>query len=797
MFTHYFKIAWRNLWKNKVFSAINIIGITTGLACCLLILLYIQHEVNYDHFQKRGDRIVRVIMQYSTNGTERKGNFTSTKVMPSFARNFPEVETGVRMTQTNKVVRYNNKLFTEKKFLFADSTFFNLFSFKLVQGNPDGVLAAPNKVVLTNATAKKYFGAENPVGKIIRVGGTPVDYEVTGVAEDCPSNSQIKFDFLASFSSLSAAQETTYWNANYTTYLLLKDKSSIASLQLKITPFIKKEMGEELSGNDYLTYELEPFKKVHLYSPYEGFEPNNSITYIYIIGAVALLILLIACFTYINLSTARSVERAKEVGIRKVAGAFKKQIFWQFISESIILTFFALAFSLLIIILCLPAFNELADKELKASSLLTPSIAGFVLLIVVCISLLAGSYPALMLSRFQPIKVLKGSFKTSGSGLWLRKSGVIFQFVITIFLITATLIIQKQLYYIQHKALGYNREHVLVLPLDQKMQDKLSTIKGEFKSNPDVLSLSRTVDNPAYIKGGYGMRTPDMPQGKLIPVTANPVDEEFVKTAGLHILAGNDLLLQDMKDVATDDEDKITYHFILNETAAKELGWNPEEAVGKKLFLGDQRPGVVNAVIKDFHFSSLHDPIKPLVLFTDTWGSTLLVKLSGANLPQTIAFLEKGWKTLIPHRPFEYTFLDENYNKLYSAEIRTGTVLNIFAAIAILLACLGLFGLSSYTIQQRTKEIGIRKVLGATVSGIAALLSVQFIKLVGVAFLIATPLALYFTNKWLQDFSYRISITWTLFVAVAFITMFIAIIAVSVQAIKAAMANPVKNLRTE
>jgi putative ABC transport system permease protein len=735
-------------------------------------------------------------MAYSMNGTERKGNYTGTKVLPSFASNFPEVETGVRMAQTTRVVGHDEKIFTEKKFLFADSTFFRMFSFPLTEGEAGTALSGPRKVLLTQSTAKKYFGVENPVGKTIRVGSTPVDYQITGIMLDPPSTSQIKFDFLASFSSLPALQKITYWEANYTTYLLLKGASSLSSLQPKIAPFMKKEMAAEMKGNDYLTYDLEPFRDVHLRSPYEGFEPNNSITYIYIIGAVAVLILLIACFTYINLSTARSVERAKEVGVRKVAGAGGRQIFWQFLNESVVVGLVAFLLAVGMIQLCLPSFNDLTDKELKLASLFTPANVGMMLVVISCVSFLAGGYPALMLSRFQPIKVLKGSFKTSGSGLLLRKSLLVFQFVITIFLITATVIIQQQLYYIQNKNLGYNREHVLVLPMDAKMNEIVSTIKTGLKESPNILAVARTVDNPVYIKGGYSVQLPEAPD-KSIPVTANPVDEDFVKTSGLKILYGSDLSLQDMKDITGDDNQKKTYHFILNEKAVMELGWKPGEAVGKKMNLGDDRHGVVKAVVQDFHFASLHEPIKPLVLFPDDWGSSLLVKTSGANVQQTIAFLEQKWKILVPQRPFEYTFLDESFNKLYSAELRTGKVMNTFAVIAILLACLGLFGLSSYSIQQRTKEIGIRKVLGATVGNIASLLSVQFIRLVAVAFLIAAPLAGFFATRWLQDFSYRISVTWVVFVAVALFTFVLVVMAVSAEAIKAATANPVKNLRTE
>jgi putative ABC transport system permease protein len=798
MIKHYFKIATRNLRKNKVFSVINIIGLSVGLTCCLLMVLYIQHELSYDNFQRKGDRIARVIMEYSMGGSVTTGNFTSTKVAPAFKRNFPEIEDAVRMSKEGAIVHYGDKLFNEKSFVYTDSTFFNLFSFKLIRGNPKYALSGPNVVIFTRSAAKKYFGEDNPVGKIVKIGSAETNYQVTGVMEDCPSNSQIKFDFLASFSSLGVTQEETYWDANYTTYFLLRDGSSIKPLQAKIPSFMKNETAKELSGNDYINFHLEPFEKVHLYSPYEGFEPNNSITYVYIVAIVAFLILAIACFTYINLSTARSLERAKEVGIRKVSGAGRNQIFWQFIGESLILSFLALTLSILIAALLLPSFNQLADRHLALSELATPFILIFSLIVIVCISLFAGSYPALILSGFQPVKVLKGAFKNTGSGTLLRKSLIVFQFIISAFLIVATFIIQSQLHYIQSKDLGYNKEHILVLPLDQKMQTILNTIKTEFRSNPDVLSISSVSNEPVNIQSGYFMNSAEKLRGhEGSSVNGNVVDEDFIKTIGAKIIAGTDFTAQDIKDVMADQQDKKNYHFILNESAAKTLGWNPQEAIGKKMFLGEERPGTVKAVVKDFNFSSFYNPIKPLVLFNERWSRNLLVKLSGSHLQQTLSFLESKWKLLIPYRPFEYHFLDEDYDKLYKSEIRLGRLLNIFAAIAVLLAALGLFGLSAYTAQQRTKEIGIRKILGAGVASIIALLSKDFMRLVVIASLIAFPLAWWVMRQWLQGFAYRVSISWKIFFFAGIIAIIIALVTVSIQAVKAALGNPVKSLRTE
>ncbi len=798
MIKNYFKTAFRNFWKNKTTSAINIIGLTIGITSCLLIGLYIQHELSFDDFETKGDRIVRVLMEYKFDGgTEfKKGNFTSVRVAAVFKKTFPEVEAAIKMNQYNKVVAYQEKIFSEKHFMYADSSFFDLFHYKLLLGDPKKLLDAPHTVLLTASTAKKYFGNDNPVGKALRVSNDSSLYQVSGVIEDCPSNSQFAFDFLASFSSLGLTQdyEESYWDANYTTYLLLKNENAITSLQAKLPAFMKKEMaGKGASINFY----LEPFKNIHLYSEFAGFVPNNNITYIYILGAVALLILAIVCFTYINLSTSRSMERAKEIGIRKIIGAGRKQLFRQFLGESFLLCLVALILSIVMAVLLMPAFNQLSDKHLKAASFLSLPFISISLLVLVCVSILAGSYPALVLTAYQPVKVLKGAFKNTVGAQGLRKSLIVFQFTISIFLVVATLIIQKQLYYIQHIKLGYDREHVLILPVDDKIFAELPLIKQQFKSNPEVLSVTGCASTPVDIGGGYNMRSAVMPENEQINVTADPVDEEFIKTTGLQIIAGADFTEQDVKDVQMDDEKKRQFHFILNESAAKTLGWTAQEAIGKKMFLDNSRPGYVKAVVKDFHFQSLQNEIKPLVLFPLTWCRTMLVKLKGQHLAQNISFIESKWKTLIADRPFEYHFMDEDYNQLYRSEQRLGKMMNLFAAIAIALACMGLFGLSSYAARQRSKEIGVRKVLGASVFSVWNLLSRDFIKLVALSFLMATPLAYYSMHSWLQNYHYRAAISWWIFATVGIFAVVITLITVSIEALKVASANPVKSLRTE
>lgn len=797
MFTNYLKIAWRNLVRNKANTVINVFGLTVGLSSCLLIGLYIQHELSFDTFQQKGNRIVRLIMEYRFDGSQEssQGNFTSTYVAPVFVRTFPEVQSAVRMTSSAVTVRYEDKLVREPNFMFADSSFFDLFAAQFRLGNPRMALDGPNKVILTETTAKKYFGTDNPVGKILLIGSDSTAYQITGLVADYPTNSQIKFDFLASFSSLKANQEQTYFNANYTTYLLLKNEGSLATLAPKITPFMKKEMA---GSGAFITFHPEPFSRIHLHSNYDAFVPNTNITYLYILSAVALLILLIVGCTYINLSTARSLERAREVGIRKVAGARKAQLFWQYIGESGMVCLVALLLSLVVVLVALPAFSNLTQVSLTARTLFSPYFLLFALLITVAMSLLAGSYPALVLTSFQPIQVLKGLFKHSGSGRTMQQSLIVFQFSISIALLVGTFIIQKQLAFIQQKKLGYDREHVLVLPISQRMVSNLSAIKQELKTNPDVLSASRCVSTPVSIVGGYNMRSATMSEKAQMGVTANPVDEDYIKTTGLQLVAGESISEQDVKDVLlADEKTPRQYHFVLNESAAKKLGWTPQQAIGQRMFLDNSRPGVVKGVVRDFHFESLHAAIKPLVLFPEDYGRQLLVKVSGRNLPQTIAFVETKWKQLAPYLPFEYRFLDDDYTKLYQSEQQLGTVMDLFAGIALVLTCLGLLGLSAYIVQQRTKEIGVRKVLGASVASIVSLLSRDFLKLVIVSVILASPVAWWAMNRWLNDFAYKIDIEWWFFAVAGLLAVGIALLTVSFQSIRAALMNPVKSLRSE
>jgi len=792
MIRNYFKTAWRNLWRNKGFALINILGLATGLTCCLLLTLYLQHELSYDHFHTKGDRIVRVIMEYKIGDSGNKGNFTSTKVFPEFRRQFPEVASGVRLSGTDRIVKYGDQTWEEQNVLHADSTFFEMFDFKLLNGTASEVLKAPNQVVITRSVAEKYFGKEEAVGKTLLLNSSQQPYLVTGVSEDCPSNSQIRFSMVASISSFGPLQEETYSNANFVTYLLMDRAESLNALQEKINRLMQKENAE---AGFKVNFDLEPFTRVHLYSPYDAYTPNINISYIYIIAGVALLILVIACFTYVNLSTARSTERAREVGIRKVAGAWKSQLFWQFISESAVLTTFALGISLLLAMALLPSFNQLAGVNLSYDRFGHPAVWGAALTAVLTVALLAGSYPALVLSSFQPVKVLKGAFKNTGSGNTLRKGLIVFQFVISVFLIISTFIISSQLRFIQQKKLGYERENRLLLGMDQRLNEKKEVVKAELNSLRSVSGVSFAYESPVTIRGGYNMSGSDL--GQTMAVTANPVDEDYIKVNGLELMAGTDLSAQDILDVSKEDYTQNYFHFILNESAARALGWSPEEAIGKKMYLDESRPGEVKGVVRDFHFESLHTPIRPLVLFPASWTNTAIVKIQGDHVQETISAIEAKWKQLAPHRPFTFRFMDEDYQQMYHAEMRTGRVFNIFASLAVLLACLGLFGLSAYSVRQRVKEVGVRKVLGASGLQIVALLSSGFVKLVMIAFAIATPLAWLAMNQWLRQFSYRVETGWEIFAAAGAVALLLALVTVSFQAVKAAGANPVKSLRTE
>jgi putative ABC transport system permease protein len=732
-------------------------------------------------------------MDYNFGDASRQVALTGTKVGPQFKRAFPSVEAFARTYKRTRVVAYANKVFEEKNFLYADSSFFRIFSFPLLQGSGTTSLNTSNKIVITQRMATKYFGTEQPLGKMLKVGDA--DFEITGVAENVPSNSQIQFDFVASFSSLVFAREEKWMEANYVTYFLLNDKQTAGALQRQVDNYMKNVSKNELkvSGGHYLAFNLEPLTKVHLHSSLSGFEPNSSIVYIYILTAVAILILIVACVNYVNLAAAQAAVRIEEVGIRKTFGAEKTQIFTQFIGESLLTTFIAVLLALGVSLMALPFFNGLTGKEFSRGTLFNPLVLGMLGLLCVVVSLMAGLYPAVTLSNIKLIRILKSGFAFS-SGRGLRKSLIVFQFVVSVFLIISTIIILEQLAYIKNKDLGFNKSDVVVLPLDDKTYAHYEAFKSELLSLPQVRYVTAAYGEPINVQWGDGLTGEN---GQEITVNAIPCDEDFVKALGLKIIAGTDFTRADVMQMDTSDNNKhLKYSYMLNESAVKALGWKMEDAIGRGVSKGV--PGTVKAVVKDFHFRSLHEPITPLILFLNS-GSTnsMFMKIKPEDISGTLSRLKQIWNGRVTHRPFEYHFLDDDYDALYTTEQRTAKVFSTFSALAILLACLGLFGLTAFAASRRAKEIGIRKVLGANIAGLVLLIAKDFLLFVLVAIVVASPVAWWAARKWLQDFAYRISIEWWVFALAGVIAIFIALVSISFQALKVAVANPVKSLRAE
>ena len=802
MFRSHVKIALRSLLKNKLFTSIKLVGLIFGFTAILLIGLYLHHELSFDAFHEKANRIARVTMEARYGGeTVRNIKVTGNKVAPSFREDFPEVEDAVRLIRYNNVVKYQDRLFEEKEFYYADSSFFNIFSFPLQAGDPATALNAPNKVVITTQVAQKYFGNENPIGKQLTVNDRK-DYIVTGLIEPAPTTSQLQPDFIGSFTSLAASRpdRITWWTANYATYVLLHLGTNIQAINQKIPTYMAARTNETgLEGDDYMTFILEPLKSVHLHSETPGnFIPNGDKRYIYMLGIVAFLILLIGSTTYVNLTTAQSTERAKEIGVQKVLGISRSQLFGQHISEAIVLTGLALFISYVLAIVFLPFFNILVDRSLSVAGLFHPFTMVGVGLFSILIGFLAGAWPALVVSKFRPATVLKGNYKSSTSGSWLQKSLIVLQFGISVFLIICMAVLHQQLDFIQNKKLGYDKDHVLSLPCDDKIIENINVLKSEILQHSHAHSMSLAYESPVDINGGYGIdKNVEGQNGK--PVQAIPVDEDFVKTLNIQIVAGNDLTKADMELAGriNSGEDTISaLPILVNEAQCADFGWSPEEAVNQ--FVSFQGRAHIKGVFNNFHFTSLHEKVGNLVIFPfGGWGESLLIKLSGQEMAATLSFLESKWSTLVPHRPFTYYFLDEELQQMYASEMQTSRLIITFSLLAILLACLGLFGIASYNIVQRTKEIGVRKVLGASTTNIMLLLSKNFLLLVAIGLLLAAPVSWYLMRRWLQDFTYRIDMAWWMFVLPGAVTVVVAFLTISVQSVRAALNNPVKSLRTE
>ena len=772
-----------------MFSFINVMGLTVGLTACFFIFLYVHFELSYDTFHSKGDRIYHVTCDIKTPSETIKGGITPWPFGPNMQRDFPEIEAFTRVCPDNMLVKKGNISFQEERTLFADSSLFRVFAFPLLPGPPATALKDVNSIVLSKTAAKKYFGDADPVGQPVLLTGDLLPATVTGVMEDMPQNSQLKADLLVSMSTLvkmARGIDDAWGNFGAVTFLLLKPNTSAAALQAKFPDFIERHNGDARRPPPLFTPLLmPPLKDIYLHSARPAFE-SGSLTNVYLFSVITIFILFIACIHFINLTTARSVARAKEIGIRKVVGATKAELIRQFIGECVLLCLMAFVLTLILFSALLPAFNLLAGKTISTGLLANGWYILVLLGAAISIGLLAGIYPALVLSSFRPVTVLKGHFATGAKGIFLRKGLVVTQFAISIALIIGTIIVYLQMHYMHSKDLGFNKEQVLVV--DTHGDGAKEAFKTAIEDIPRVreATMSSTVPGGSP-KGAYSEIQNKQGDMQVANLDLYYVDYDYLKEYDMKVVAGRAF----SRDFGSDTSQAM----MINEAAAKLFGYaTPEEAIGRS-FRQWGRQGTIIGVLKDFHFRSLQENIKPLTMRLEPHDCDLIsVKVAPGDLPGTIAAIERKWKTMIPNRPFDYFFLDEFFDRQYRTEERFGKLFFNFSLLAIIISCLGLLGLASYSAIQRTKEIGIRKVLGASVGDIVNLLSKDFLKLVLISFVIATPVSWYFMHKWLEVFAYRISIAWWVFAVSGIIALFIAIATISYQAVKAALADPVKSI---
>ncbi|MDR3716656.1 MAG: ABC transporter permease [Puia sp.] len=794
MFKNYIKTAFRNLWRHKGFSLLNIIGLTVGMAAFYLIFLYVLFELSYDSFHTRADRIYRIVCDIKTPTETLHSDRPAWAVAPHLVGELPEVQSTVRVSMgDNWLVTRGDRHFEQDDVALADSTFFQVFDFPLLRGNPNTALKEPFSVVLTEATAKKYFGDANPLGQSLALTRSNFHAVVTGVMKDIPENSQIAASMIVSMNTvtqrLNRGLDDQWGNYGANAYLLLKPGANAHALEAKFPAFLEKMDGTEMHAQQmFPTLYLERLRDVYLRST-RGNSKTGNIINVYVFSIVGIFILLIACINFINLTTARSAERAKEVGIRKVVGAGKGQLARQFIGESVILCLIAFLFTVVFSALLLPAFNHLAGKAISPGIFTHASYLLVLLGTAIAIGIAAGFYPALVLSSFQPVAVLKGRFATGTRGLFLRKTLVVLQFTIATALIIATLVVYNQLNYMRNQDLGFNKSQKMII--DTRGDSAKLVFKQEVGNLPGVISTAMSGSVPGGGNpGAYSQIENVRGEMQIANLDLYFVDFDYIPQYQIKMVAGRAF----SKNFGTD----TTQAMVLNEAAVKMFGYtSPAQAVGKKF---DQwgRKGMIVGVMKDFHFRSLQEAIKPLSMRIEPGACDLLsVNVDGHNLPATLSAVERKWKEIIPDKPFSYTFLDETFDRQYRSEDRFGRLFLNFSVLAIFISCLGLMGLASYSTLQRTKEIGVRKVIGASVGGIVFLLSKDFLRLVIWAFLIAAPISWLFMHYWLQSFAYRIDIYWWIFVMAGLTALCIALFTVSFQAFKAARMSPVKSLGTE
>lgn len=819
MLTNYFRVALRSLLKRKGYSLINILGLATGMAVCLLIVLFVKTELGYDRHNEKGDAIYRVVLDRIYPGRSTSYSMIPQSIGPAIQKEFPEVQEVTRVFNFtggigNFFMRVGDKTFEEKKVLAVDSNFFRVFTGKFLVGDPATALQQQNAVVLSESAAKKIYGsADAAMGKQFQTDGDGNNtFLVTGVCKDWPGNSHFTFDLLLSVSGFPFIRQPNYTGFAAHTYLLLSPHANPKALESKLPLVVEKYVSGAIeqafnqsyqdfkkAGNGYHYY-LQPLQKIHLISDLEAeLSPNGSLASVYIFGVIAVFILFLACINFINLSTARSVERAKEVGIRKTFGSEKNALIIQFLVESVVLALFALLLAIGLMFILLPLFNQVSGKNLTHSYLVQPLFLLVLVVFAILVGVVAGLYPAFVLSSFQPIEVLKGRFKSNKKGLVLRNGLVVFQFAISVILIIAAIVVNQQMRYMLGDRLGFRKDHIIIIERADLLDRQTESFKTELLKIPGVEMITGTSAMPGT-QNFFGTSWQKENAKETLTGRGLVVDENFAKTLGLGLKEGRFF----SKEFGTD-----SLSVVLNEKAVQELGLG-DHPVGARLTTPDGffnapdgKPYVytVAGVLNDFHFQSLHQKISPLVITNSARGNgannLLAVRVKADNFKEAVQSIESKWREFVRDRPFHYNFFDQTLADQYLAEQTTQKIFTVFSSLAIFIACIGLLGLVAYTTQQRTREISIRKVLGATASNIVNMLSKDFLKLVLVASLIGLPVAWWGMHKWLQDFAYRINITWWVFVLAAALAVLIALITISFQSLKAAFSNPVKNLRSE
>jgi len=802
MFKNYFKIAVRNLTKNKAFSLINIFGLAIGLTCFMFMAAFVFNELSYDKYPAQALNIYRVILSVTGNGDVAAYPMVDVAVGEGMKNAFPEIKATTRLAPVTDFIKYNDKQFKEEKIAFADSNFLQMFCIPLIEGDTRTALVQPNSLVVSSAFAKKYFGNEDAVGKSLSVGTVHQLYKVTGVFGEIPENSHFHFDAFLSLTSWHLTRQT-WSNVGFYTYLLLNKNTDPKKLEKKfpelvaehVVPEIQHDMGVSLAEAEKsintFVFSLQPLTDIHLYShtKYE-LEPNGNIQYVYIFSALALFILLLACVNFTNLSTAKAAKRAREVGIRKVMGSMKKNLVIQFLSESVLLTLLSMLIAFGLLFLLLPYFNQLADRQIPFRFFISYQCILAMVSLMFITGIVAGIYPAFFLASFNTIKVLKGAASKGSQRNQLRSSLVVFQFFVSIALIIATIIVYQQLYFMQNKNLGYDKEQVLFLPDARLLGKNQAAFKQQLSQNKNVIasSISRSAPGLPFMDGTEIYPKNENGNGKEIHANIYHVDEDYLKTLGIKIIGGRNFA----RNFPTDSG-----AVVINQAMVRELGWNRTNPIGKTIVRSGQQQFEVIGVVADFNYASAKQEIAPLKMMLGNNYGGLVIKINTTDVKGFLSDLKKEWDSFNPEGALDYTFLDDNFAKLYASEIRAQKIFSAFAIIAIIIASLGLFGLSAFVIEQRTKEIGIRKVLGASIQNVLLLVSKDLLLLVGIAFLISVPVTWWAMHNWLQDFAYRVNIQWWVFLLAGSIAILISALTISFQAIKAAVANPVKSLRTE